>query len=333
MHAATAFCPGLISRLGVAAGLMALAAQLSADAAPPIRLSAENTVPACVTPDRLMRFLRDRNPNVPPRMRDIADHYRRHGMRLRVRWDYAFFQMALETNFLTFRRPGGGWGDVKPAQNNFAGIGATGGGVPGNAFPDVSTGVLAQIQHLVVYTGERLDGPVAPRTRLKQDDIIAMTRSIAARRPVTFGDLAGRWAVDRRYGRSIDTIAGLFRQSYCRGQPPAVASASGGGQVTPPIRKPDSPGQAELVDVCQVRVAGDSGAATLLIRSRAGTTLQLTALDVDRGREREMERRFIRAHAAGGRRVGVFGSRDAALERAHALCREATARGGPVTTR
>ena len=34
---------------------------------------------------------------------------------------------------------------------NFAGIGTTGGGVPGNSYPDVRTGVRAQIQHLKAY--------------------------------------------------------------------------------------------------------------------------------------------------------------------------------------
>ena len=36
-------------------------------------------------------------------------------------------------------------------QYNFAGIGTTGGGVPGNSYPDVRTGIRAQIQHLKAY--------------------------------------------------------------------------------------------------------------------------------------------------------------------------------------
>ena len=47
-----------------------------------------------------------------------------------------------ETGFLQFG------GDVSVEQFNFAGIGTTGGGVPGNSYPDVRTGVRAQIQHL-----------------------------------------------------------------------------------------------------------------------------------------------------------------------------------------
>lgn len=172
-----------------------------------------NVVPRCVTPDRLMAFVAERNPGLDARFSGIARWYKHFGEAWRVRWDYAFFQMAIETNFLKFRRPDGRRGDVTEVQNNFAGIGATGGGVGGDRFPDVKTGVHAQIQHLVAYSGERLAAPIAPRTQLKQDDIVS--QSLRLGRPVTFGDLARRWAVDRNYARSIDYVAGLYRTRYC----------------------------------------------------------------------------------------------------------------------
>lgn len=180
---------------------------------PEIRLSQRNLVPACVTPDRLMMFLRERNDRLDPRFRNIAHFYQQHGEAWRVRWDYAFFQMAIETNFLTYRRPNGKMGDVDPKQNNFAGIGTTGGGVPGNSFPDVSTGVLGQIQHLVVYSGEEVAEPVAPRTRLKQEHILALSRKL--NRPVLWSDLARRWAVDPKYANSIEWVAGRYRAKFC----------------------------------------------------------------------------------------------------------------------
>ena len=65
------------------------------------------------------------------------------------------------------------------------GGGAFGGGVPGDSFPDVSSGVLGQIQHLIAYSGERVDNPVAKRTREKQDDIIAASQRL--RRAVVRG--------------------------------------------------------------------------------------------------------------------------------------------------
>lgn len=198
----------------IAPGIAALAlASARADAAPAIRSNDKNRVPACASPERLTSYLRDRNPRLDPKFADIAFWYRHWGEAWRVRWDYAFFQMIVETNALKFRRGDGRMGDVKPSQNNFAGIGATGGGVPGNRFPDVKTGVHAQIQHLVAYSGERLKDPVAPRTALKQDDIIELSHRL--KRPVTFADLARRWAADRHYARTIDAVADDFKSRYC----------------------------------------------------------------------------------------------------------------------
>lgn len=216
-----------------------LSIALAAASPPPIRTSAQNTVPACVTPGRLDSFLSDqigaRGYQLDPRFRSIAQEYRRHGERFQVRWDYAFFQMALETNFLSFRRGDGKRGDVHPSQNNFAGLGTTGGGVPGDRYPDVSTGVLAQIQHLVVYSGERLERPVGHRTRLKQDVILQSIGKIARERPVTFGDLARRWAADRQYDRSIQRLAGLFFAGYCQSvQTPRSLPASARQKETAP---------------------------------------------------------------------------------------------------
>ena len=202
-------------RIAIAVLTLGLAAGV-ADAAPPkIRTDAGNTVPRCVTPKRLMAFIKTRNSNLDPRFADIAAAYKRHGDIWRVRWDYAFFQMAVETNFLTYRTGNGRWGDVNPKQNNFAGLGTTGGGVPGDSYPDVNTGVLAQIQHLVVYSGERIDEPVGARTRLKQDDILVTMASKKGR--TTFADLARRWAADKHYGASIEWVANNFRQQFCNG--------------------------------------------------------------------------------------------------------------------
>jgi hypothetical protein len=216
-----------VPALVTAGGILALSLMTGASvasAAPPIRTSTSNPVPSCATPERLMAFLKTHNRQLNPRFRDIAAWYKKQGEGWRVRWDYAFFQMAIETNFLTYRRPGGSVGDVVSKQNNFAGIGTTGGGVPGDSYPDVETGVLAQIQHLVVYSGERVADPVAPRTRLRQDDILAWTQPLSKKRPVTFQDLAGKWAVDRRYGKSIDAIAARFRDTHCRGQQNVAAA-------------------------------------------------------------------------------------------------------------
>ena len=207
-----------ITIVGLTFAATSMIATAAVAAPPAIRTSDYNKVPACVTPARLMHFLKLRNPNLNPQFETIASWYKKHGETWRVRWDYAFFQMIIETNHLSYRTGNGKWGDVNPRQNNFAGIGTTGGGVPGDGYADVSTGVLAQIQHLVAYSGERLEKPVAPRTQLRQDDIIAISAKL--RRTVTFGDLAGRWAVDRRYARSIEWVAERFRSIHCTGHSP-----------------------------------------------------------------------------------------------------------------
>ncbi len=62
-----------------------------------------------------------------------------------VRPEVAFVQTMKETGFLQYG------GDASIEQFNFAGLGTTGGGVPGNSYPDVQTGIRAQIQHLKAY--------------------------------------------------------------------------------------------------------------------------------------------------------------------------------------
>lgn len=246
--------------IGMATGLRALALAtaalgLAASTAPPaaaaprlpeIRMHSDNGVPACVTPDRLMAFLQTRNAQLAGRYRDIAKWYRHHGEAWRVRWDYAFFQMALETNFLTYRRGDGRPGDVLPKQNNFAGIGATGGGVRGDHFADIGTGVLAQIQHLVAYSGEQVNQPVAPRTALKQKHIVASVRQL--RRPVRFSDLARRWAADPRYAASISAIADSFDRMFCSGRTRKSESVqTGPSQELPPVPNSAAKARGRLV--------------------------------------------------------------------------------------
>lgn len=62
-----------------------------------------------------------------------------------VRADVVFAQAMLETGWLRFG------GDDAISQYNFAGLGTVGDGRPGNAFPDVRTGIRAQVQHLKAY--------------------------------------------------------------------------------------------------------------------------------------------------------------------------------------
>ncbi len=337
------FRPAVFGILGVIACALCVPARASAQAIPEIRMHENNRVPACVTPARLMRYLATRNHDLLPQFRDIARLYKRHGEALRIRWDYAFFQMLIETNFLTYKTGGGKWGDVNPKQNNFAGIGTTGGGVPGDSFPDVSTGVLGQMQHLVAYSGEMVDNPVAKRTREKQDDIVSLSRSL--KRPVTFRDLARRWAVDRKYAQSIEAIAERYRAAHCTGalvagadddeprepkvrvavnstpqsaasnrQSFATAAMAGAGNAAR-AAPPTAGSQA-----CKVWTASYGKGKSVLIRAPVGGETHYTALQVLDGFEKNLTESFIRSHALGGEPIGEFENREAALTHAFELC-------------
>jgi Mannosyl-glycoprotein endo-beta-N-acetylglucosaminidase len=201
-------------------------------AAPPtILMSAKNKVPACVTPDRLTAFVMKRNPGLLAKFKPVAKHYKEHGDELGVRWDYAFFQMIVETNWLRYHRPNGKPGDVSTSQNNFAGIGATGGGVPGERFPDVSTGVLAHLGHIRLYSGKPLDNPAAKRTKDVTGIILPWAQ--AFNRPVTFADLTTRWSpTDKVYARTIEFVAQSFRDGYCSGKDVPETNAAAEPVVT-----------------------------------------------------------------------------------------------------
>jgi hypothetical protein len=181
---------------------------------PEIRTSASNAVPECVTPGRLTEYLKSRNPDLSPRFDSVPTEYMRLGEQLGVRWDFAFYQMILETGALKYRN-GSRAGDVKAAQNNFAGLGATGGGESGESFKDIATGVRAHLEHLILYSGEKLDSPVAERTRKVQEWGVLTKWQSRFTKPITFSDLAAQWAPGSGgYARMLDGIAERF-QEFC----------------------------------------------------------------------------------------------------------------------
>ena len=123
----------MLRRVGAFVVLFAASASYLSAAAPnlpQVMAGPGNVVPQCVTPGRLMAYLRMRNPDLNPRYDAVATQYMRFGEELGIRWDYAFYQMVVETGALSYWR-GNRHGDVKPSQNNFAGLGATGRGVHG----------------------------------------------------------------------------------------------------------------------------------------------------------------------------------------------------------
>ena len=219
---------------------------------PAIKVTRGNTVPQCVTPGRLLAYLESRNPNLDPRFQAIASEYMKIGEALGVRWDYAFYQMLLETGSLSYRN-GSRAGDVKPSQNNFAGLGATGRGAPGESFKDITTGVRAHLQHLLLYAGERVDQPVAERTRKVQEWGVLTDWHQGFTRPVTFGDLAAKWAPGTRsYRHMIEGIAERFEAFCAKPDPrPELQEASARKETRmadakPAETKPERSAGAEL---------------------------------------------------------------------------------------
>jgi len=221
----------MISRILLLA-LLLLPGAVHAAALPRIVAGADNFVPQCVRPPALMDFVAEHNAArqppraVEPRFANLASLYQRIGQCVArppekcvaVRWDYAFFQMLIETNFLTFRRPDGVSASVVPQDNNFAGVGATVSGRPGERFKDVATGVLAHLQHVLMYSTTRVPNPVAQRTRQVQDDVQDTMRKL--RRPVTFADLAREWTgTDRNtYGAEMQKLAEQYAANFCHDQ-------------------------------------------------------------------------------------------------------------------
>jgi hypothetical protein len=139
---------------------------------------------------QLMQFLTANTQEVFLRkFPNIARIYIEESQKEGVNHDIAFCQMCLETGYLKFG------GTVSPSQNNFAGLGVTGGGVSGATFPDVRTGVKAHIQHLKAYASTE---PIVA-TSIVDPRFHLVKRGIA---PVV-EKLSGYWAVDLQYGTKI----------------------------------------------------------------------------------------------------------------------------------
>lgn len=112
-----------------------------------------------------------------------------------IKAEVAFAQAMKETNFLRYG------GDVKLSQYNFAGVGATGGGAAGASFPNVRTGIRAQIQHLKAYAS----------TKPLKNSCVDPRFSYVTRGCAPYVEWLGiqenpsgkGWAADKNYGYSI----------------------------------------------------------------------------------------------------------------------------------
>ncbi len=222
-----------MKRLGASFAFAFVTAAIPAHAAelPAVMTDNGNKVPACATPGRLMSYLNERNSRLDPRFDGVATEYMRHGEEMGIRWDLAFFQMLLETGNLKFS------GDVRASQNNFAGLGATGGGARGESFPNISTGVKAHLQHLQLYAGKHVADPVAERTRKVQEWRVLDDWQSGIQGPMTFDRLAEQWAPgSRKYSYFISEISSDFYDGLCNApdpRPELVQEARKGRQGAP----------------------------------------------------------------------------------------------------
>lgn len=143
---------------------------------------------------QLMMFLKTNNELGIKDFPEIGKLYREEGAIEGVDYDIAFSQMCFETNFLRFG------GITKASQNNFAGLGTSGGGPEGASFGSARLGVRAHIQLLKAYasTEPLVQDSINPRFRF-------VTRGIA---PLV-GQLSGRWQPATDYGDKI--LAGVRR--------------------------------------------------------------------------------------------------------------------------
>jgi len=112
-----------------------------------------------------------------------------------VRAEVAFIQAMKETNFLRYG------GDVQISQYNFAGLGATGGGVRGESFASVQIGIRAQVQHLKAYASTEPLVNACVDGRFKY-----VTRGCAPYVEwlgINENPAGKGWATDKGYGTSI----------------------------------------------------------------------------------------------------------------------------------
>jgi hypothetical protein len=145
---------------------------------------------------QLIMFLKNNHEAGLLQFPDIAMLYREEGVQEGINYDIAFSQMCVETQFLRFGS------DMKPSQNNFAGLGSIGGSAEGASFASVRLGVRAHIQHLKAYatTEPMVLDIVDPRFHF-------VARGIA---PVV-SKLSGRWTADPLYG---DKILAVLKRLY-----------------------------------------------------------------------------------------------------------------------
>ena len=148
-----------------------------------------------VTKKQAVAYIKQTNPKVrlACSVEELVDFYWQEAEREEVRPDLALAQSLVETGTYAYG------GDVHHNQNNFCGLGTTGGGVKGATFKTPELGVRAHIQHLLAYTQKKRPQTkiVDPRYELAHN--IRMERGMVD----TWYGLNGTWAMGSMYCEKI----------------------------------------------------------------------------------------------------------------------------------
>ena len=115
-----------------------------------------------------------------------------------INYDIAFSLMMVETGYLNFGN------DVKPGQNNFGGLGATGNGNTGESYSSMQIGIRAVIQHLKAYSSDK------PLNQSCVDNRFQYVKRNSAKYVRHLGikenPIGAGWAAGKDYGKKIKNI-------------------------------------------------------------------------------------------------------------------------------
>ncbi|WP_405379953.1 glucosaminidase domain-containing protein [Phascolarctobacterium sp.] len=150
---------------------------------------------AVASKKQAVNLIKNNNPKVrlACSVEELVDLYWQEAGRENVRPDLALAQSLVETGSYSYG------GDVQHHQNNFCGLGTTGGGVRGASFKTPELGARAHIQHLLAYTQKKRPSTkiVDPRYELAHN--IRLERGVVD----TWYGLNGTWAMGSYYCEKI----------------------------------------------------------------------------------------------------------------------------------
>lgn len=201
------------------------------------------------TEAQLLAYLKENNPAAMEEFAGLPGIYMEEGKAEGVRGDAAFCMACKETGFFKFG------GDVKKEQNNFCGLGATGGGNPGHSFETQRLGVRANIQHLKAY------GSTEP---LANECVDPRFKYVSRGAALTFEELAGKWAVP-----------GYDTKKYASLKAAKAAVDAYGDNIVAMLVKAVSGGQEEQQEP-QIGAAGAMGKIKVIYEGQEGLSIHTT---------------------------------------------------------